>query len=238
MTDPDPNLATFAGVTVDTDRGESPFGWSEEQPPGTASPEAVSAMLRNPDTGPDAPYPSRNGVCCSTCGRIIRFDFVDGDRMTKTERLELARKHLRAEGWSCTPAGDFCPACKPAETSPADELRKAADSLEALVAAAHGTAWGVARTQDTHPEGDGAMHVIGVEHQIGDSDSELIFQDEEVSEEDAAYIAAMHPGMGAALVKLMRDMADWLEQLADPEDADISGGQTLAIARLINARPK
>lgn len=79
--------------------------------PRTASPEAVSAMLRSTDTGPDAPYPCQIGVNCDECGTVVTGDYIVNDRMTKPERLEVARTNLRAGGWSCTAAGDFCPAC-------------------------------------------------------------------------------------------------------------------------------
>jgi hypothetical protein len=123
------------------------------------------------------------------------------------------------------------------DTTPANELRQAADDLQALATAANGTTWGVARTQDTHPEGDGATHVIGVESATGDPDSKLIFQDEEVSEEDTEYIAAMGPALGLAL-------ATWLNAEAEQRQAldvgqHIPGGEhALAVARAINARPR
>jgi hypothetical protein len=79
--------------------------------PGTVSPEFVSAMLRNPDTGPDAPYPCQIGVFCDNCGTVHEGDYVVTDRMAKPERFEAARAHLRTLGWSCTPDADLCPPC-------------------------------------------------------------------------------------------------------------------------------
>ncbi|KIF67579.1 hypothetical protein HY68_01350 [Streptomyces sp. AcH 505] len=203
------------------------------------TPEFVSAMLRSTDTGPDAPYPAAISVFCDTCGTTVTNDFVVSDRITKPERLELARNHLRNTArWSCTPAGDFCPTCKP---TPAAELRQAADDLEALVTAAHGTSWAVARTRDDHPEGDGAEYAVGI-HPVdqdgtSDDDLEVIFQDDDISEEDANYIAAVGPNLGGLIVQLLRDAA---------ENVDATNGRVetstteLAqdIARLINNRPR
>lgn len=203
------------------------------------TPEFVSTMLRSTDTGPDAPYPAAISVFCDDCGTTVTNDFVVSDRITKPERLELARNHLRNTArWSCTPAGDFCPTCKP---TPAAELRQAADDLEALVTAAHGTSWAVARTRDDHPEGDGAEYAVGIHpvDQDGTSDDnlEVIFQDDDISEEDANYIAAVGPNLGGLIVQLLRDAA---------ENVDATNGRVetstteLAqdIARLINNRPR
>ncbi|SDM76560.1 helix-turn-helix domain-containing protein [Streptomyces wuyuanensis] len=84
----------------------------------TADPDAVLAMLRSDDTGPDAPYPSLIGVYCDGCGTTVERDIVVSDRMSKAERFEAARVHLRREGWSCTSSGDLCPTCKPKPGDP------------------------------------------------------------------------------------------------------------------------
>lgn len=81
----------------------------------TADPDAVLAILRSDDTGPDAPYPCQIGVYCDDCGTIIKLDIVVNDRMSKPERLEAARAHLREDGWTCDADGDFCPACQQQE---------------------------------------------------------------------------------------------------------------------------
>jgi hypothetical protein len=91
--------------------------------PGTApaplTPEVVSAILRDPDS---PLYPSQIGVFCDTCSVTVKHDYMVSEDMTKDERLGVARKHLTDnENWSCTEAGDFCPACKPrpkADTTP------------------------------------------------------------------------------------------------------------------------
>ncbi|MBE4790269.1 hypothetical protein [Streptomyces caniscabiei] len=85
--------------------------------PRTADPDVVLAILRSDDTGPDAPYPCQIGVYCDDCATTVKRDIIVNDRMTKPERLEAARAHLRADGWTCDETGDFCPACQPKETS-------------------------------------------------------------------------------------------------------------------------
>lgn len=84
--------------------------------PGIADPDAVLAMLRSDDTGPDAPYPSRIGVYCDGCGTVEEREIVVSDRMSKAARFEAARVHLRREGWSCTPDADHCPDCRAKQT--------------------------------------------------------------------------------------------------------------------------
>jgi hypothetical protein len=83
--------------------------------PRTATPEEVSAMLRSDDTGPDAPYPCQIGVYCDDCGTVVEGDYIVNDRMSKPERLEIARAHLRAAGWTCDADGDLCPPCARAD---------------------------------------------------------------------------------------------------------------------------
>lgn len=79
--------------------------------PRTATPEEVSAILRSPDTGPDAPYPAAIGLFCDECLAEVVNDYIVSDSMDQEERFEVARKHLRTMGWDCTSAGDFCPSC-------------------------------------------------------------------------------------------------------------------------------
>ncbi|MGW5989492.1 hypothetical protein ACWFRT_13945 [Streptomyces anulatus] len=99
------------------------------------------------------------------------------------------------------------PDCGPLD--PDDEIRDAVLDLEALHEAAHGDTWRVAREQDTHPESDGSYNIIGIEPTDGDADS-IVFQDPDISEEDAAYIAAMGPNVGRLLAGLLHEIAeDW-----------------------------
>lgn len=109
-----------------------------EPVPQPADPEIVSAILRSDDTGPDALYPTRIGVFCDGCGLVEEGEYLVSDRMDQRERFEIAPKRLRAIGWSCDEHGDLCPNCRPtaADTSPADELRTAAEKLRRLATAA------------------------------------------------------------------------------------------------------
>lgn len=75
---------------------------------------SINAPRRVPsrDSVP-VPYPSQIAVFCDHCGTVTEHDYVVHDQMTREERLGVARTHLADnEGWSCTPEGDFCPACK------------------------------------------------------------------------------------------------------------------------------
>jgi hypothetical protein len=54
-------------------------------------------------------------VFCDRCGTETAHDYLVHDRMTRAERLAVARNHMAAyEGWSCGPDGDFCPECRQA----------------------------------------------------------------------------------------------------------------------------
>jgi hypothetical protein len=81
------------------------------KPVDSLHPDTVSAIMRDPDNGPDALYPSRLGVFCDADGTVIEADFIVNDRVTKWERLELIREYARTHGWKCTTLGDFCPDC-------------------------------------------------------------------------------------------------------------------------------
>ena len=58
-------------------------------------------------------FPACIVVFCDRCGARTGNDYWVHDLMTRDERLAVARGHLnRNEGWSCTAAGDLCPACR------------------------------------------------------------------------------------------------------------------------------
>lgn len=74
----------------------------------TATPEQVSAILHD-DTSPLFPDPIT--VFCDDCGTEVKGQYIVSIEQDKEERLEIARTHLRAAGWSCDEDGDFCPDC-------------------------------------------------------------------------------------------------------------------------------
>jgi hypothetical protein len=69
------------------------------------TPEVVSAILRDPDS---PLYPSRIAVFCDECGTTESDEYMVSEEQTKAERLEVARSHLRKQGWQCDEDGDFC----------------------------------------------------------------------------------------------------------------------------------
>lgn len=130
--------------------------------------------------------------------------------------------------------------------SPADELRSAAQTLRRLAAEATPAPWTWKRwhSDDCRADCDDPscfLLIVGSPHGlVGDADVDRdVFAVErsvhERGESDAAYIAAMHPGVGAAL-------ADWLETAATYADkwpADHMANSPfrqggLAVARAIN----
>lgn len=62
----------------------------------------------NDDT---TPYPAQLTITCDGCPVVNTADYLVPADSTKAERFEIARKHLRTLGWSCTETGDWCPGC-------------------------------------------------------------------------------------------------------------------------------
>ncbi|SES03935.1 ead/Ea22-like family protein [Streptomyces qinglanensis] len=125
------------------------------------------------------------------------------------------------------------------DPSPADELRTAAARLRALATAATPGPW---RQHDTHLGQYGhTATVLSGERNDTELRAWLPTMSQESWDEtrnvwaDAAYIAAMHPGIGLAL-------ADWLEHAAQQEAYTLAewghrgggGPHALAVARTIN----
>lgn len=117
------------------------------------------------------------------------------------------------------------------QPTPADELRAAAEKLRALATAATPGPW---RDHDTHLGQYGyAATVLSGEGNDTDlrawlpSMSQTPWDETRNAWPDAAYIAAMHPGVGALV-------AAWLDSAA--EDAEQIGAdhRALAVARAIN----
>lgn len=90
---------------------------------GSACPlDVFHRTYRLTDSGPVTPaeeeetskaYPCGIGVYCDECGIEVRGDYLVTDDMTSEQRLACARTDLSTRlGWSCTDAGDFCPACQ------------------------------------------------------------------------------------------------------------------------------
>ncbi|WP_441251166.1 hypothetical protein [Kitasatospora sp. McL0602] len=59
-------------------------------------------------------------MTCDRCPATFRGDFVVSDLIAPPVRLDLARAYVRTIGWSCTDAGDFCPACTGPAPAPAE----------------------------------------------------------------------------------------------------------------------
>lgn len=73
-------------------------------------------------------YPCGLGVYCDSCGTEFRGDFIVTDTMTKPERLEVVRTHVRTTlRWQCDAGGDFCESCaerrRAAAEHPCTDLR-------------------------------------------------------------------------------------------------------------------
>ncbi|QQC89860.1 hypothetical protein [Streptomyces alfalfae] len=74
-------------------------------PPAPLPPAVISAILRDSDS---PLYPSKIVVFCDECGAEDARDYMVSTEQTSAERLEVARAHLRAQGWRCDESGDYC----------------------------------------------------------------------------------------------------------------------------------
>lgn len=110
------------------------------------------------------------------------------------------------------------------DSSPADEIRTAAERLRTLATAATPGPW---RQHDTHLGQYGhTATVLSGERNDTELRAWLPTMSQESWDEtrnvwaDAAYIAAMHPGVGTAL-------ADWLEDAAHAYDAAVTAAASV-----------
>lgn len=126
-------------------------------------------------------------------------------------------------------------------TNPSQELRAAAEELRKLAADATPAPWTWNRWHsDTCPKDcddpSCFLLIVGSPHgPVGDADVDRdVFAVErsvqERGESDAAYIAAMHPGVGTAL-------ADLLDDQADGDDENVINPWALAVARAVLGTP-
>ena len=70
-------------------------------------------------TAEEGLYPSQITVYCDDCGTEVTGDYVVHTDMDRTARLEVARDHLRDQGWYCADGIDLCPDCQPTTGAPA-----------------------------------------------------------------------------------------------------------------------
>lgn len=128
------------------------------------------------------------------------------------------------------------------DTTPAAELRAAATKLRKLAGQADDGPWETTwRDQQYHLDGyrDGDLHPIAEwTYAIATWEPKVAEERADCDTASADYMAAMHPGVGAAL-------ADWLEAYADGLDKTTHPGWQptvahlpLAVARALNGGPQ
>ncbi|MFC5802766.1 hypothetical protein [Streptomyces formicae] len=124
-------------------------------------------------------------------------------------------------------------------TTPAEELRAAAEKLRRLAGQADDGPWQTTwRGQEYHLDGyrDGELHPVSEwTYAIATGEPQATEQRADCDTANADFIAAMHPGAGQALAELLAFEAGLLR---------ISGAEMrqrsqhlLALARLINGSP-
>lgn len=135
--------------------------------------------------------------------------------------------------------------------TPADEIKAAAEKLRALAAAATPGPWHSMRWHSsdcpTGCEDPSCFMLIVTSARTGivgdaDADRDSTFHVErsvhERGEDDAAWIAAMHPGVGAALAELLDNYGAHLTAMTHPDWQETVAGPALVIARqLLTSQP-
>lgn len=72
-------------------------------------PDVVLAILRDPEC---TAFPCQITVFCDECGEESTGDYLVDEKMTKGQRLRVARTYLAdKEGWRCEAGEDLCPSC-------------------------------------------------------------------------------------------------------------------------------
>lgn len=129
-------------------------------------------------------------------------------------------------------------------TTPADELRTAADNLRKLIAAVPTEHWGarpwhVEECSDTDDMSSCPCIVAQGEYREFDQPQipPVQYVADAESPDFAAYIAAMHPGVGTALAKLLELAATEYDPDAEVRETDRSHAAALAVARAVNTQP-
>jgi hypothetical protein len=117
-------------------------------------------------------------------------------------------------------------------TTPAEELRRAADELDSMITflGDNRGPWKVGTPPSGYPQ---SISNVGVPYCVADTHEDPSIPVFTI----APYIATMHPGIARHLVQLMRDSADSVEACSG--GIEICPDATAhAIALLINGRPR
>ena len=77
-------------------------------PAGPADPDFVNAVVRGDVPGATVTCIT---VFCDVCGVEHTGDYLVRADESRGGRHEVARAHLREQGWRCDEHGDLCPSC-------------------------------------------------------------------------------------------------------------------------------
>lgn len=124
------------------------------------------------------------------------------------------------------------------DPTPADELRAAVATLRKLASKATPGIWWAEELPPNEHHAHPA-HWVKTEHEDGDNCvSSVVVADCPWRQADAELIAAMHPGVGAALADWLEAEAARTERMHEAYGATIyRSKEALAVARQINRRP-
>jgi hypothetical protein len=130
---------------------------------------------------------------------------------------------------------DSCPFNPARVTSPAAELKAAAEKIRKLAGQATGAPWAATwREQEYQVDGyqDGDLHPVAEwTYAVATWEPQASEQRADCDTANADYIAAMHPGIGLLMAKWLEDTAATVEAVHRKRpDAVTEGGQWLAPA--------
>lgn len=77
----------------------------------TPTPTAEQARRVNEAIRSGDYTPTLIGVFCDECEITVEADYLVGVEDDQRARFEVARAHLRTQGWRCDPRADLCPDC-------------------------------------------------------------------------------------------------------------------------------
>lgn len=147
-------------------------------------------------------------VSCTGCKGAVSGDYLVTGDMDQAARLAIARRRLAAERWSCTEAGDLCPAC-----TPAGEMRAAATTLRLRAKRAAGGPWTCSTVWS--PDSPGTSGVYSRAYPTGTIESEVVASARAKkgyggirNPHNALWITLMQPAIAAPFAAILEAAAD------------------------------
>ncbi|WP_424862123.1 zinc finger domain-containing protein [Streptomyces sp. MMS24-I29] len=185
----------------------------------------VAANLPDEDDTPTGQrFPCGITVFCDHCGAETRGDYIVTDAMTKAQRLDVARNHLRNNaGWSGDENVDYCPDCTKANRATAEQQAAAEfDAGTALLVGEQVTAYAVSVRAGALNEGADAINALPQDYECdpgrGDA-AKLLRRMAGAKEDPAAKLETPRPNDDQLADTIRDTLAAYLDEI-EPGDED------------------